>query len=330
MTHSIPRFAGRLNSFAVRPDLFWGPDHGKPTTLDLLQRMAQVPGLSSVDLNYPDHLENLSVTELRDALAANHLALNGFAMRYYTDPAFKLGAFTNPDPTVRDQATRMTCQAIDMLAEAGGSLLTLWLGQDGFDYAFQADYGRLWEQEIDGIRRVASYNPDIRISIEYKPSEPRAFSLLGDIGTTLLAIEETGLPNLGVTLDYCHVLFAGEQPAYSAMLAARHSRLLGLHLNDGYGYRDDGLMVGSVHFQQTLELLYYVRRLGYNGVLYFDTFPKHEDPVAECATNIAVVRGMLKLLERIGDAKLDDVLLHQNAVAGQQLIQRHLMPSIVQ
>ena len=27
------------------------------------------------------------------------LAINGLAMRYYTNPAFKLGAFTNPDPS---------------------------------------------------------------------------------------------------------------------------------------------------------------------------------------------------------------------------------------
>ena len=33
--------------------------------------------------------------------------------------------------------------------------MTLWLGQDGFDYAFQVDYVRLWADEIDGIREVA-------------------------------------------------------------------------------------------------------------------------------------------------------------------------------
>ena len=31
--------------------------------------------------------------------------------------------------------------------------------------------------------------------------------------------------------------------------------MLGLHINDGYGKRDDGLMVGSVHTVQTIELL---------------------------------------------------------------------------
>jgi ATP-dependent DNA helicase RecQ len=33
------------------------------------------------------------------------LTLNGLAMRYYTNPAFKRGAFTNPDPAVRREAS---------------------------------------------------------------------------------------------------------------------------------------------------------------------------------------------------------------------------------
>ena len=57
------------------------------------------------------------------------------------------------------------------------------------------------------------------------------------------------MPNLGVTLDFAHVLYADEQPAFAAALIARHSRLLGVHLNDGYGKRDDGLMVGAVHLR---------------------------------------------------------------------------------
>ena len=68
-----------------------------------------------------------------------------------------------------------------------------------------------------------------------------------DVATTLLAIREIDRPNLGVTLDFAHVLYADEMPAYAAALVARHSRLLGVHLNDGYGKRDDGLMVASVH-----------------------------------------------------------------------------------
>jgi hypothetical protein len=44
--------------------------------------------------------------------------------------------------------------------------MTLWLGQDGFDYAFQADYAGLWGDEIQGIREVALHDPDCLVSIE--------------------------------------------------------------------------------------------------------------------------------------------------------------------
>ena len=46
-------------------------------------------------------------------------------------------------------------------------------------------------------------------------------------------------------------------------------------LNDGYGKWDNGLMVGAVHPIQTVELLVELERSGYDGALYFDTFPDH-------------------------------------------------------
>ena len=228
------RFATRLNSFASKPEAFWPKGHGKPTPLQLAERAATAEGLTDVDLNYPDHLgpePRATGKAIRDL----GLAVNGLAMRYYSNPAFKIGAFTNPDPAVRREAIDLTKRGIDAAREAGCNLMTLWLGQDGFDYAFQADYGRLWADEIDGIREVALHDPDCLISIEYKPNEPRSYSLMPDCATTLLALKEVGLPNLGVTLDFAHVLYADEQPAFVAALIARHSRLLGVHLNDGYG-----------------------------------------------------------------------------------------------
>lgn len=321
-------FAARLNSFAGRPELFWPGGSGKPDTLGLLQRAATVRGLGAVDLNYPDHLNGHTARELATHSTELGLELNGFAMRYYGMPQYRSGAFTNADPDVRRAAVELTKRGIDAAAETGARLMTLWLGQDGFDHAFAADYGKLWDLEIEGLREVTLHNPDVAISIEYKPDEPRAHALLADIGTTLLAIREIGLPNLGVTLDFAHMLYAGEQPAASAALAARHSRLLGVHLNDGYGHRDDGLMVGAVHTVQTIELLRQVRRDGYRGVIYFDTFPETSglDPVAECEANIATVRGMLAVVDRLeADNRLAETLARQDAVGGHHIVQSILL-----
>ena len=136
------KYATRLNSFASRAESCWPGQSGKPSMMQMVARAATVPGLTHVDLNYPDHVGDPAA--LAGQIADHGLAINGFAMRYYTNPAFRLGAFTNPDPAVRREAIDMTKRGIDAARQAGTALMTLWLGQDGFDYAFQADYDRMW------------------------------------------------------------------------------------------------------------------------------------------------------------------------------------------
>ena len=123
---------------------------------------------------------------------------------------------------MRRAALDLTRRGLDALAEMGGRVMTLWMGQDGVDYAFQGDYGRMWEDSLDCLAEVCDHNPALDIALEYKPNEPRAFSLMPDIGTNLLALSELGRANTGITLDFCHVLFAGEMPAQSAQLAGRY------------------------------------------------------------------------------------------------------------
>ncbi|MBD1204326.1 MAG: TIM barrel protein [Rhodobacteraceae bacterium] len=275
-----PRYATRLNAFKQKGD----------TVAQMIARAGQVGGLNAADLNFPDHFDHHSPAELTQILQENGMALNGLAMRYYTDPGFRLGAFTHPDETVRRAAIDITKRGLDALAGMGGTVMTVWLGQDGFDYSFQGDYARMWDDTLAAFAEVCDHNPALDISIEYKPNEPRSWSVLPDMATTLHAIRDLGRANLGVTLDFCHMLFAGEMPARSALLASRYCRIMGVHLNDGYAKRDDGLIAGTVHPIQTVELFWVLDRLGYDGVIYFDTFPDHGgmDPVEESRANLAL------------------------------------------
>lgn len=325
------RFATRINSFASAAHLHWAGQSGKPSLEQMVRRAATVPGLTELDLNYPDHAGG-DAAAVAATVRDCGLAISGLAMRYYTNPAFKRGAFTNPDPVVRREAIDLTKRGIDAARAMGAPMMTLWLGQDGFDYAFQCDYQRLWADEVAGIAEVAAHDPDCLISIEYKPNEPRSFSLLRDAATTLLAIDEAGASNLGVTIDFAHALYADEQPANAAALVMRRSRLLGLHLNDGYAKRDDGLMVGAVHAQATLELLAEVKRGGFDGAVYFDTFPDASglDPVAECAANIRTVQRMLEAVARIeGDNRLADAKARHDPVAAQEIAQMALAGGVL-
>ena len=43
---------------------------------------------------------------------------------------------------------------------------------------------------IDAFRELADYAPDMKYSIEYKPFEPRNFSMVDSTGMTLLLIKE--------------------------------------------------------------------------------------------------------------------------------------------
>jgi len=108
---------------------------------------------------------------------------------------------------------------------------------------------------------------------------------------------------------------------------ARHSRLMGVHLNDGYGKRDDGLMVGAVHPVQTVELFVELARMGYDGVIYFDTFPDHGglDPCAEAATNIIMAERLRAVAAALVDhAGLAEAIARQDAAASLRIIAQEL------
>lgn len=325
------RFATRINSFASAANDYWPDLTGKPTLAQMVRRAATVDGLTELDLNYPDHVGENPLDVAR-TVADCGLHISGLAMRYYSNPAFKRGAFTNPGPSVRREAIDLTKRGIDAARAMGAPMMTLWLGQDGYDYAFQCDYARLWDDEIAAIAEVAAHDPDCLISLEYKPNEPRSYAILPDAATTLLAIREIGAANLGVTLDFAHALYADEQPACAAALILRHSKLLGLHLNDGYAKRDDGLMVGAVHEQATLELLCQVQRGGFDGAIYFDTFPDASglDPVVECAANIRTVRRMLAAVARMdGDNALGAAQAAHDPVAAQEVARLALAGAVM-
>ena len=311
-----PRYAARLNAFKAA-------EGAAPGIAGMIAAAGQVGGLDAADLNYPDHFDGHSPAAVGNMLQDAGLSLNGLAMRYYTHPGFKLGAFTHPDAAVRQDAVDVTRRGIDVLAEMGGTLMTLWMGQDGVDYSFQGDYAAMWDSTLSCMQAVAEHNPAIDIAVEYKPNEPRAYALMPDIGTTLLAVNAVGAANLGVTLDFAHVLYADEIPAHAAHLVHRHARLLGVHLNDGYGKRDDGLMVGTVHPVQTVELFVELERIGYDGVIYFDTFPDQGglNPIEEARTNLHIVERLRHVAAGLsGSEALHTAIARQDAATSMRIV----------
>lgn len=89
---------------------------------------------------------------------------------------------------------------MDIAAELGGEIVSLWPGQDGYDYYFQADFIKERDWIVEGIRECCRHRKDIKVSIEYKPKEPRNRSYLSNVSNILLIVNEVDEENCGVTM----------------------------------------------------------------------------------------------------------------------------------
>ena len=190
------KFAGRMNSFMFKGnyDLF--------QTIDAYRNL---PGITHLEFNYPEHLKGYDLKELRQHMGS--LGVNGVALRFRGNE-FMEGEFAGTDSAVSRQSVRLCKEAADACQALGGQVITIWLGFDGFDYPFQVDYEKNWNIIVRSFQEIADYAGEkgIKVSIEYKPCEPRAFSMIDGIGLTLQMIDEVDRPNIGVTLDFCHML----------------------------------------------------------------------------------------------------------------------------
>lgn len=301
----------------------YGPER---TTRDMLEAAARVPGLVHLDINIPFATEGLSAAEVRTMLDDNGLKCRATTPHIYMREYVK-GALTNPDAATRARALARVEEAVEAAAILGATYVKFWPGQDGYDMPAQADYMQLWERTIDGIREVVSAHPDVQFAIEYKPKEPRVRMTLATAPKTLLAIQEVGCDNLGIVMDFGHSLMAGESPAESLLLIARHNRLVSAELNDNWRDWDDDLPVASVHLFETMEYLLALRRIGWTDPILLDQFPFREDPVRALTQSIRTIRALDEVCGRIDVAELAAAHDRQDALGAQALYWNALLGS---
>ena len=299
-------YAGRMNSF-----IFKGQN-----VLDAIKAYRETKGMTHLEFNYPEHIAGYDLEEIKKAMG--DLKVNGFAVRWRN--FFLNGDLTNPDEELRQKAITMCKEAADICRELGGSVITLWLENDGFDYPFQMDYEYCFKQVVEAIQEVADYAKDMKISIEYKPYEERNFALIDSTGMTMYLISEVDRENVGCTLDFCHMLMKHDSPSYGLALAASKGKLFGLHMNDGYGFQDIGLIFGSVNFSLCAEFIYYLKRYHYDGVVFFDTFPIRENAILEVQANIDAFEQISSMVDKIGVEEIDKIVAKRDGISAQNLI----------
>ena len=306
------KYATRINSF-LRTGI---------SVKEALQQIGDIQGVDYVDMNYPEHFRDNTVQEIRSILKENGLKLNAINLRFRDE--YINGIFDNPDLEIRERAMELCRRAAEVCEELQGLQCIIWLGFDGFDYSFQKNYVESWARLTDCFKQVCR-QAHCRVSVEYKPYEERGFALIDSWGTAWKLVQDVGCDNFGITLDFCHMLMKKENPAFAAALLLHEGKLTGIHVNDGEGSFDDGMIVASVHPFKTVELFYYLKKYDYQDVIYFDTFPKREIAAAECEMNMRMCLKIEEIIDRTGLEEISRIISREDGVAASEFMARLLV-----
>jgi sugar phosphate isomerase/epimerase len=193
---------------------------------------------------------------------------------------------------------------------------------------FQVDYDKKWLELVEAFQECCDAFPTINFSVEYKPTDENTrFFTIPSTGAALCMVHQVDRKNFGLTLDVGHMLMSGENPGQSIAMVG--NKLFGIQLNDGFTRlaAEDGLMFGSVHPGMALEIMYQLRKIQFQGHIYFDTFPQRSDPVKEAEYNIRRVKAFYKAAGRLlldHRERLQEIQVSHDAVGALSLIDEAL------
>jgi xylose isomerase len=274
---------------------------------DRLAMVSQVSGADGIEIVYPGEFENMPATV--QLVKDSGLAVSAVNVNVKSENRWRHGSFTSPDPAIRQAAVDQVKVGLDLAAELGTDLVTCCPLIDGHNYSFQVDYSQQWNWLVEGIQAAARHRSDVRLSLEYKPNEARNYIILGDLGRTLFLCEQVGLAHVGVTLDIGHALVARETPAAMICLAAIAQRLFYVHFNDNGRDWDWDMIPASVNLWDTLESLFYLERMKWDGWFSYDVINRDSDAVHTQQATIRTILAAQRMLDKLGRDRLEALIL---------------------
>ncbi len=299
----------------------------QPSKETMIQQASEIQGVTGVELVGTWDITPQNADEIGALLQKYGLVTASVLPDHFSQKRWGRGAFTSLDPAIRAQALEETIIAAELARKLGCGLVNLWPGQDGYDYPLQADFVQARTWIVDAIRTAAKAFPDIKFTLEYKPKEPRTHSYMARAADTLLLAQEVGLPNVGVTIDTGHSLVAGENMAEAAALLTKSgNKLFHMHFNDNYRFWDDDMIVGSVHFVEFVELLYWLKKLNYSGWYSMDQYPYREDAQGALRGSVEFLQGIDAMLTPKGMEEIRGVIAEGDAVKSAAWIRSKMFP----
>jgi xylose isomerase len=216
------------------------------------------------------------VREFKKACSSAGLVVPMATVNLFTNPAFRDGAFTSNDPSVRAYAVQKTLRAMDLGAELGAKIFVLWGGREGTE----TDACRRPDEAVKRLREAINYlceysldqKYSFRFALEAKPNEPRGDIYMATTAAYLALINTLDHPDLvGVNPEVAHETMAGLNFLHAVAQAWEAGKLFHIDLNDQViGRYDQDFRFGAANPKGAFFLVKFLEEVGYKGPRHFD------------------------------------------------------------
>jgi len=286
----------------------------EPRDLEAKFQIAKkVKGISGLELVYP--YDFTDPEETKKLLQKYDLKVGAVNVDIKGEAHWNRRALTAESENTREKAINYVQKGAELSQELGANLVSVCPLQDGYDYHFEMDYKKAWNYFLSGVKEIAQAYPEVRISLEYKFREPLVHYLLGNVHSALYTCLKVDMSNVGVTLDFGHALFAGENPAESLALLHRENKLFHIHINDNDGKWDWDLVAGSRNVLSYLEFLYYLKESNYQGWISLDTTPRHRDPVQIFSESVAFTEKLAEFAKSLDEKTIQEMIAKDDPIS---------------
>lgn len=297
--------------------------YNEPLTIEQkFELMTQIDGMDGVEIIYPYEVSD--AVEIKALLEKYNLKPAAVNVNVKAEPEFVSGGLTSDDPEVRARAVKFIKDSKDFAKAIGADKVTCCPLGDGYEFNFQYDYAKTWKYLVACFGEAAAYMPEIPLFIEYKPSETRGQCFLDTAAKTLCLLNDIGNENLGVTLDFGHSIYGGENPAEALCLLAESKYPYYIHINDNNGRWDWDYFCGTKNFLDYVEFIYYLKKYGYNDYLTSDTSPTRWDIKGTFEANSRMTIGIWNMLDEIGIDKITDIISPNDYLETWKFIEKNI------
>jgi xylose isomerase len=281
--------------------------------------------IDGYELYYPYAVDEENAAEIQTIIGSRDIYVLANAL--HPDPRFKMGGLTSTDKSTRAEAVRRSLACADLAGSIGANVI-MWPANEGYNYPFQVNYQQSWRLLLDALGETAQRCKDhgIRMFLEAKSSEPALKVLLRNTGVSLNVakkLQQLGLDNVSVNLDWQNVIMTGESIAESAALLEAEGMLGHQHASSGWGSLDDKTMVGSLSFMETLEIAVQMRESSYaesGGRLGIDIYPYTEEGVAAVRRSVEQWRVIERIAARVDLAALAEARETHDAIRAYEVV----------